>query len=182
MNTAALERAIKTMVISDVYVREATIRTRPEYDPKRRDLKMGMQIRHLPMEEGHWVQAERDGTPVKVVRLLMNTGVRLVDVTDSETEALVAQGRVVSDDKVCGELTAVFVAEYILRDDVALDEEAIQEFVKHNVMYHVWPYWRELAQTAFARMRFPEVVLPMFRVAKPEPKSSQAPSESDAKG
>lgn len=41
------------------------------------------------------------------------------------------------------EIEACFVAKYFLKSE--LTEEAVKEFVKHNSVHNVWPFWREHA-------------------------------------
>ena len=60
------------------------------------------------------------------------------------------------------ELAVRFQAEYLVTSPDPIPEEAQREFAIHNVLYHVWPYWREYANSTFSRAGFPGVMIPMF--------------------
>ncbi len=67
------------------------------------------------------------------------------------------------DSAVLVEIAAVFSAVYLMIDP-DVDDAALDEFARHNVGYHVWPYWREYAAGTLSRMRLPPVVIPFYRV------------------
>lgn len=173
MDKNALKRAQEQLLISDVFVREATLRANPDVDPKMsKNLTLGVQFRHTLVEDAQQVEATvSDGSKALFVRLHFDTGVRLIDATDGKP---IPKDGEVPTERVCGEVQVTFVAEYRVKDGKMLDEAALGAFAQHNAMYHVWPYWRELAQTAFHRMRFPEVVLPMHFVARNAPDAPDA--------
>lgn len=57
-------------------------------------------------------------------------------------------------------------------DDECLDEESIGLYAQSNVPFSVWPYWREVVQSACGRMGLPRVVLPTHRLHRPQPITS----------
>jgi len=75
------------------------------------------------------------------------------------------------------EVEAEFIAEYLMTQP-DIDEDALKEFCRHNVGYHVWPYWRELARSTASRMKLPEVEIPFYRV----PKHARKPEENLGRG
>jgi hypothetical protein len=159
----ALDRAKKQLVVSDVYVRDANLKTNAAFDPKNRNYKFAVQFRYRPLDEAQIVDAKVDDeTNCRLIRFLFDTGVRIVDASVAGNDV----DQDFSNDQVYGEVLVTFVAEYRLKDSDPVDMEAMSAFAQTNAMYHIWPYWRELAQTAFHRMRFPEIVLPMFTVPR----------------
>ena|SRR5690554_1287989 len=55
-----------------------------------------------------------------------------------------------------------FSALYLLTEE--LSDECLTEFGKHNVPYHVWPYWREYAQSTLTRMGVAPIQIPFYQV------------------
>ncbi len=70
---------------------------------------------------------------------------------------------------VCATIRCVFLVSYEevrIEETQFVNEEALDEFGKHNAPFNVWPYWREVAQSASSRMGLPRIVLPPFRLKK----------------
>ena len=99
-------------------------------------------------------------------------GVRLV--TEEPAEHLDEDSDVDApdEDPAAVEIRATFDAEYFSQNE--LDEVVLKEFAKSNVGYHVWPYWRELVQSAAGRMCIPHSVLsvPFYFVPAKQQKES----------
>lgn len=75
------------------------------------------------------------------------------DASDSDCTTLLIEAR--------------FSAVYMMKDDV--NEDALREFGRYNVPYHVWPYWREYAQSTLSRMGIEPVPIPVYRFRKSSP-------------
>jgi hypothetical protein len=60
-------------------------------------------------------------------------------------------------------ISATYVVVYEHPDIAALPEEALEAFAQLNGVYNVWPYWRELIQTASGRAGLSAIVIPVFR-------------------
>ncbi len=69
--------------------------------------------------------------------------------------------------KVIG-LSAILELSYRLTKEVELTPKQLSTFGKLNALYNAWPYWRELVQTTVARMALPRLVVPVFRIARPQ--------------
>ncbi len=65
-------------------------------------------------------------------------------------------------EKTLVEVAATFAAIYQVTQDIP--KEAIDEFARFNVGYHVWPYWREYASSTATRLRLPAFAIPMYRI------------------
>lgn len=62
---------------------------------------------------------------------------------------------------VCLEVKAQFLAIY--KASEALTDEEQEAFHRNNVLYHVWPYWREFVQQMGWRMGAPFMAVPMLK-------------------
>jgi hypothetical protein len=75
--------------------------------------------------------------------------------------------------KIASEISAIYCAQYVIRPDAEISEEEKEEFGKVNAPYHVWPYWREYAQSTCNRMNLPVSTVPML-IIEPQPKKRRA--------
>tara|TARA_B100001063_G_scaffold244614_1_gene277817 strand:+ start:265 stop:696 length:432 start_codon:yes stop_codon:yes gene_type:complete len=66
------------------------------------------------------------------------------------------------DDRSLSIIKATFLAVYNIYDDIS--EEAISEFVRHNSLHNVWPFWREHAYRMSAEAKLPR---PHIALQKP---------------
>lgn len=70
---------------------------------------------------------------------------------------------------VCAVVECQFLVKYdfiVDAQNAPLDEECLSEFAQHNVPFNVWPYWREIVQSACGRMGLPRIVLPTHRLQR----------------
>ncbi len=71
------------------------------------------------------------------------------------------------------EVLAEFEARYLSFEEV--EEDALLEFSKNNVGYHVWPYWREFVQSSCSRLGvFPPIDIPTYRIVKEQAESTES--------
>jgi hypothetical protein len=63
-----------------------------------------------------------------------------------------------------------------------LEAEDIDEFARINAPFNAWPYWRELVQSALARLNLPVSPLPLFRIADAARLTVDGQSFDDQKG
>jgi hypothetical protein len=63
------------------------------------------------------------------------------------------------------DLRATVELLYRIAEDGELDDDAIDEFARVNAPFNAWPYWRELVQSAQARLSLPLTPLPLFRIS-----------------
>jgi hypothetical protein len=160
-----LVRMQRALAPFDVYVKNAHAQVEDDFDAKTLTSALGFQIRHDVLGGTlvpDLVEPEEAALRTNALRYIVNTGVRFLDErTKPESE----------DPVVRAEIAAVWVVEYqILRPD-DVDEAGISAFGENNVMYHVWPYWREFIHVTCARLRLPQVVLPMFKITRRAPQT-----------
>ena len=147
---ANLQKAIDTLRIHDVYLKNSVAQCVNDFDPK-----YDQEIDNLVTQTKHGVKqtqlAQLDETQW-LVRVYIELGARLVDprVTD-EAESVRAF------------IEAEFVAEYTI--DEELEQACIDEFALKNASYHVWPYWREFLMSQCGRMHLPRLMLPTMQLA-----------------
>lgn len=78
--------------------------------------------------------------------------------------------------EVVASIEALFLVSYSEKHSEAepwLEQECLVEFAKKNVPFNVWPYWRELVQTACSRMGLQRVVLPVRHLSPRDRPASQ---------
>jgi hypothetical protein len=146
----ALQKAKDGLQVADVYLHDMTAHCYGDFEPK-----YYPELEALEVGSKHFVKkaeiTELDDQ--KVLRVFVNLGVRWTEPSpESEELGLKAQ------------IEAEFIAEYVMNED--LDKEAIDAFALNNASYHVWPYWRELLMSQFARMHLPRLALPTIQLAK----------------
>lgn len=98
--------------------------------------------------------SEDEENEPKYVAYVYQCGLKFVP-KESETQ---------ESDSDCAALLieARFSAIYMMKDE--LNEDALREFGRYNVPYHVWPYWREYAQSTLSRMGVEPVAIPVYRL------------------
>lgn len=98
-------------------------------------------------------RSEGDEGEPKYVAYIYQCGLKFVP-KESETQ---------ESDSDCTALLieARFSAIYMMKHE--LNEDALREFGRYNVPYHVWPYWREYAQSTLSRMGVEPVSIPVYR-------------------
>lgn len=150
MMSADLQKAIDSLRIQDVYVRDQIASCFGDFDPK-----YAAEIEHLTIQHMHWVEqanvVELDDES-RLLRVFVRLGVRWVDPEEKNEELAV---RV--------EIEVQFIAEY--RMTAILEQACIDEFSLKNASYHIWPYWRELLSSQCARMNLPKLILPAVQFA-----------------
>lgn len=60
-------------------------------------------------------------------------------------------------------IEATFLLVYAIDPAISLESECLEHFADANGPYNVWPYWRELVQTAASRVGLGGVTVPVFR-------------------
>ncbi len=148
---ANLQKAIDTLRIHDVYLRNSISQCVNGFEPKYdQDLdKLVTQTKH-GVKQSNLAQVEESKW---LVRVFIELGVRLVD---SRIE--------IEEDSVRAFIEAEFIAEYM--SDHEPEEVAINEYALKNASYHVWPYWREFLMSQCSRMHLPRLILPTVQFAQ----------------
>ena len=160
MNREALERAKSSLQIFDVYLGGSEIRLSEDYDPKYRPEAVHAQFRYHPHDKVGLTEMDHaDQGKLRICRFRFETGVRLVKGIPEKDSAAA-----VEEENIKAQILATFMAEYRIVSADQPDSEALGVFAQNNVMYHVWPYWREYVQSACSRLRLPSFVMPMYHL------------------
>lgn len=155
-----LQKAIDSLRIQDVYVRELVASCVGDFDPKD-----ASDMDKLAIQELHFVKESNvilvdDET--QLLRAFVRLGTRWVDPEEDEENEEVF---------VRATIEAEFIAEYLITEK--LEQPCIDEFCLNNASFHVWPYWRELLSSQCARMRLPQQTLSTFQLAQNREQQSE---------
>lgn len=168
MNTA-LKKAINSLVIQDVYLRNSNTFVAEGFEPKYQDKNATyqLQFKHL-VEKAEVLELEQDEGPAqKLMRVFLQVGCRLLSSDPADQESADKES---SDDDFLVQIEAQYIAEYFMAEP--LDQAAVDAFALENVSYHVWPYWREYITSQCLRMNLPKIVLPTKQLASNRQKGS----------
>ena len=151
MTKKNLQKAIESLRITDIYVRNLESKCSGEFDPKHSNMEgLVIQTKHM-VTKFEVVQGDDDN---KLFRVFVEVGVQWLAEEESSKE----------DDNPLALIEAEFIAEYNITND--LEDDCLNAFALQNVSYHVWPYWRELLTSQCDRMRLPRIMLPMTQIAQ----------------
>jgi hypothetical protein len=172
-STDAIRKAIDALNIQDVYLRACKITMRDDYDPKYWEAPTLTNFAWGPRRsETIEVVDDESNQSVTLWKVVFLARCRLIPMADPAPP----QDYEPKPEEVLATIESQFIAEYVLRNK-EVDNEALQEFAKHNVAYHVWPYWRAQLSDMAARTQLPRIMLPMH-VFKPEPKAENTADSS----
>jgi hypothetical protein len=171
MVSEQLRTAQRALSIEDVYVREATARTRPDFDPLATlgspSGALSVQFRIGPQTDVQVLQhVGADGTQRRV-QYIVDTGLRVLK------PGIEATKQDPTPDDIFADISAKFVVRYLITADDNPTQEMLKAFAD-NAVHHMWPYWREFLQATTARLRLPSIILPM-RVVQTVQSPAEAP-------
>jgi len=170
MNTELIQEAIPCLNIQGVYLRNAQLQQVDGFDPMLSQDELLVQFRATARRVNHVeIKVADSGESQRLFKVDFECGLRLAE-----------PARIQGDDPASGtvvEITATFVAEYLVKPGSDPSKAALEAFAGTNVGYHVWPYWREYLQSTCARAGLPVIALPMYTV----PKEHQAAPKKMAK-
>ncbi|TRO82818.1 preprotein translocase subunit SecB [Desulfuromonas acetexigens] len=150
MISPELQKAIDTLEIEDIYLREVTALCMEDFEPKSADFDtLTFQARHF-LKASSLVELDAGGY---LLRVFVDLGARWVHDSDNDAKA-----------SPRATIEAVFIAEYRMQE--RMDQAGIDAFCLQNVSGHVWPYWRELLNSQCLRMRLPRVTLPTVQLTQ----------------
>lgn len=150
MISAGLQKAIDTLNIQDVYVRDQVASCVGDFDPKYSAEIERLTIQQMRLVKQASVAVLDDES--QLLRVFVRLGARWIDPEEKNEELAV---RAV--------IEAEFIAEYQMT--ATLEQSCIDEFSLENASYHIWPYWRELLSNQCARMHLPRLILPTVQLA-----------------
>lgn len=150
MISAELQKAIDSLQIQDVYLRDQIAGCLGDFDPKYAEDMDRLVVQQMHLVKQANVVALDDES--RLLRVFIRLGARWVDPEEED-----------EDLSVRAVIEAEFVSEYEMAE--MLESASIDEFSLKSASYHVWPYWRELLSSQCARMQLPKLVLPTIQLA-----------------
>lgn len=160
MKEDLIKQAANCLAIQEVYLRTSNFYLANNYEP----LFSGEAMFNAQFKQR--LTSFRTGTlhneqfgERKIIQYFYECAFRLIpselppEVLETEEEAAKA---------VHAEVKALFAAFYAITNEISND--AIKEFGRYNVGYHVHPYWREYASSVATRMKLPPITIPMYKL------------------
>lgn len=175
MNAELIQQAIPCLAVQGVYLREAHFTQPDEFDATlSQELDFTAQHRAAPesMQLVEIVDSDSDAKH-NLMNVRFSCGLRLINPK-----------RIKDNDPGTGmvaEITATFVAQYLILPKTKPSKEALDAFAKSNAGYHIWPYWREHAQSICTKSGLPVVAIPMYRVPKENQAKKASPTRKRVK-
>lgn len=166
---ASLRKAIKSLVIQDVYLRNSSTIVSDGFEPKYQDKNATyqLQFKHL-VEKAEVLELEADeGGTQQLMRVFLQVGCRLLNPSNEDGVETASP----DDDDYLVQIEAQYIAEYVMTE--SLEQDAIDAFALENASYHVWPYWREYITSQCLRMNLPKIVLPTKQLASNRQKGAE---------
>ncbi len=167
MNREMLDRAIQSISIHAVFLRNSRVRCKEDFLPPfiETDVHLTPQHRFGPIGQMNVIKTTEStyGIAGRFVLLYFEAGVRLVGDVALKTAV---DDNSLPDDAVYVEIEAEFCAHYRLSPSADPEEliPALEEFGRYNLGYHVWPYWREYVQSVCTRIGIPTIPIHMYRI------------------
>ncbi|KAA0875749.1 preprotein translocase subunit SecB [Nitrincola tapanii] len=149
-----LQKAIDSLRLQDVYLRDSFAHCHDEFDPKYLGEQEALNVQQMHVVR-QTVIADLEGNG-KLVRVFVRFGVRWVNPIAERS--MDEQG----SPSVVANIEAEFIAEYALEQEIS--QTCIDDFATQNASLHVWPYWREFLASQCERMRLPRIVLPAWQL------------------
>jgi hypothetical protein len=160
MSAELIQEAIKGLAVQGVYLRASRFTQAPDFDPTvpqaleiTAQYKAGAEAMHLVD-----IEDAESGTKQTLMNVHFSCGLRLIEADRIK--------KAKSEIGVAAEIMATFVAQYLVLPDNHPRKEALDAFAMNNAGYHVWPYWREYAQSVCTRAGLPVIAIPMFTLPK----------------
>ncbi|MFT4505443.1 hypothetical protein [Caballeronia sp. 15711] len=171
MNREKLDKVLKHLLVQAAYPTRIDATVAPFFDPRvtlETFTRVNWSASEISVAEVQFQSAEGE-RKMHMLKFLAKTRTRVVRIGD---DGIPPDTQDLNADDVVLDLYADFAIEYVISgcEPTELDDEGMAEFTAHNMPYHLWPYFRELAQSTALRLRVPIPTIPAFRV----PKSHQA--------
>jgi len=149
MDKELIGEAINSLELIDIHLYSASISRFEEISSDNYPEEMGQQNKISIKAE--FLEKEGDSDGSALIHAKVKFGLRFIEENEE------------SEIKMLAEIEACFIAKYQQLQKVS--EEAINEFMQFNVVYNVWPFWREHAFRSAAQAKLPIPMIPLFKPA-----------------
>lgn len=148
-NITPLEEAISKLNIGEIYLFDSNIMNSTEMLSAIDIPYVAEYYRRPVRRETAEIEGEHENSfPKFRYRYIFATGVRIKKTTESEEPLL--------------SIEAKFRAEYYSNESVS--DSALDAFSKDHIAYHIWPFWREYAQSSCIRLGISPIEIPLYRI------------------
>ncbi|MEE9354311.1 MAG: preprotein translocase subunit SecB [Methylococcaceae bacterium] len=164
----SLQKAIESLVISDISLRHSHCDIEDGFEPKhvQESVKLTVEHKH-EVVAGQILQLTEDGSKTSLFRVFIEVGARWTHEDESSDGEAQNQSNEDGDPlNVLATIESTYIAEYIIKEHPG--DDALKEFALNNASYHVWPYWREYLMSQCSRMNLPKMALPMTQFSRKE--------------
>lgn len=156
--TNAIEAAKKSLNLRELLIKEFSVFVSDELSETPGETDAGMALRSGYI--GHKL-LKKEGES-QAVRFKYSCGIRLAQ----KDIIKVSPPNELEKEDLLLEIVATYTVDYTMKQE--LSEDALEEFGRINVGYHVWPFWRELLQSTCNRIGITPISLPFYRPPKPK--------------
>ncbi|MBT3039422.1 MAG: hypothetical protein KME37_10865 [Candidatus Thiodiazotropha sp. (ex Codakia orbicularis)] len=164
MNNEILKQAIESLAIHDVRLDNSYIKVKDDFEPLFPESET-INVQYKSGISNSVIGTATDnesGKEEQYLRAKYQCGFRVL--VPPHKGATPPKGVDLEGWEQVAEVVADFIAYYLMKSDI--NNEAIEEFSKYNVGYHIWPYWREYASSVATRLRLPPVIPPLYVLPK----------------
>jgi hypothetical protein len=182
----ASEHPLSRLELEDIFLVSSECKVAREYNQSDRSQLNLITVQRMSIEEQLFAQTRIPaGAPEQRIQLLRffavgeaqiaKPGFKVpegVGLTEATSASVPMNPSWLKEGDMLASMRYVFAADYRCTDGKIPVAEALGAFV-NNVVFHVWPYWREAVHADCARMRLPPVTVPMLRQGKNQYSSPQ---------
>lgn len=155
MNEELLEEAQRSLSLMTIKLHRASLDRADDFFSEDRDERDRFQT--MQNASGLILELEVDnGERSRIYRVFITLGIRALAPLKSNDEE--ASKESVDDERF--RIEATFRADYEMKND--LGDEALQEFMRYNVLHNVWPFWREYVFNLVQRADLPDIAIPLY--------------------
>lgn len=151
MNEQALQDAIQSMELLDIYLNEGQLQRSHDFDLHFPAEAMRQQSKLSVSGDILSKEADDAGAHQLYLRAFVSFGLRFVPKANNDS----------NDQSPLAELTATFAVLYQMSQE--LPDDVIQQFIQHNVVHNAWPFWREHAIRVFSEAKLPRPQIGLFK-------------------
>jgi len=157
-------RAIEVLEIEDVFVVSARTDLNRDFNQTDRSHPFLQAMQRYRVEDKVLFQVRKPNIepeePFTLIRYFAIGEVHIAKPGTTFTSQFTQEE--ISQEERLASIELVFAIDYKCKDKDVLSPEMLGAFSK-NVVFHMWPYWREAIHAECARMRLPAITIPMMK-------------------
>ena len=149
MDKELIGEAIESLELIDIHLYSTSISRFEEISADNYPEEMEQQNKISIKAE--FLEKEDDSDGSRLIHAKVEFGLRFIEKAEE------------SEIKIFAEIEACFIVKYHQLQKVS--EEAINEFMRFNVVHNAWPFWREHAFRSSAQAKLPTPMIPLLKPA-----------------